>query len=89
MKTLLLPATLFMFGMLSPVIQAAPSYAVPYIQMAENNQPTLNEATQSIKHKTGGRILSANTIEKDGQRFYEIKVLLPSGKVRIFRINAQ
>ena len=61
----------------------------PYIQLAQNNNQNLDEAVQSIKQKTGGRILSAKTVEKDGQRIYKIKVLLPSGKIQTFKVNAR
>ena len=59
-----------------------------YIQLAQNNQ-SLDAAVQSIKQQTGGRILSAKTVNKNGARVYKIKVLLPSGKVQTFTVSAQ
>ena len=72
----------------SPVSQANPQLSSTYIQLAQNNQ-SLDTAVQSIKQKTGGRILSAKTVTKNGQRVHKIKVLLPSGKVQVFKITAQ
>ena len=72
----------------SPVSQANPQQSSTYIQLAQNNQ-SLDTAVQSIKQKTGGRILSAKTVTKNGQRVHKIKVLLPSGKVQVFKITAQ
>lgn len=90
MKTRLLPALLiFLTGFVSFTIQASPSIsALPYIKLAQNDSQSLEAATQSIKEQTGGRILSAKTIIRDGRQIHKIKVLLPSGKVRIFNVNA-
>ena len=68
-----------------------PSYAstttlIAGIQFAQSQ--SLNEAVQSIKQQTGGRILSTKTVRKNGQTVYKIKVLLPSGKVQTFTVNA-
>lgn len=72
----------------SPVSLANPQLSSTYIQLAQNNQ-SLDTAVQSIKQKTGGRILSAKTVTINGQRVHKIKVLLPSGKVQVFKITAQ
>jgi len=61
----------------------------PTIQLAQNNNQSLNDAVRSVKQRTGGRILSAKTVGKKGRRVHKIKVLLPSGKVQTFTINAQ
>ena len=58
-----------------------------YLQLAANNQQGLDAAVQSIKQQTGGRILSAKTVNKKGHAVHHIKVLLPSGKVRVFKVN--
>lgn len=73
--------------LMSPMSQANP-LSSSYIQLAQNDQ-SLNDAVQSIKQQTGGRILSAKTVDKNGQRIHKIKVLLPSGKVQVFSVNAQ
>lgn len=91
MKKSILPLILFIFiGLVSPVTQANP-HSSSFIQLAQNDQSrkNLNSAVQSVKQKTGGRILSTKTVNKNGQRVHKIKVLLPSGKVRVFSINAQ
>ena len=65
-------------------VQAQP--AIPFIQLAANQQ-NLDAAVQRIKQQTGGRILSAKTVTKNGQTVHHIKVLLPSGKVRVFKVK--
>ena len=94
MKYTILPALFFiLIGLLGSVSQAnSPSnswLSSAYIQLAQNNNQSLNSAVKSIKKRTGGRILSAKTIVRNGQRFHKIKVLLPSGKVQTFKIKAQ
>jgi len=73
----------------STISQASPFLSTNYIQFAKNNNQNLNRAVKSIKEKTGGRILSAKTVKKNGQQIHKIKVLLPSGKVQTFRVTAQ
>jgi uncharacterized membrane protein YkoI len=90
MKYSILSATIFiLIALFSAVSHASPLLSSSYIQFAQNNNQGLNRAVKSIKQKTGGRILSAKTVKKNGQRIYKIKVLLPSGKVQTFRITAQ
>lgn len=50
---------------------------------------SLNDAAQSVKQRTGGRILSTKTVQSGSQRVHKIKVLLPSGKVQTFTVSAQ
>ena len=88
MKYSILSFMLIMFiALMSPMSQANP-LSSSYIQLAQSNQ-SLNDAAQSIKQQTGGRILSTKTVNKNGQRVHKIKVLLPSGKIRVFSVNAQ
>lgn len=94
MKNTILPAMFFIItGLLTPMSQAnsqpnSVDYS-PYIQLAQSNSQSLDSAVKSVKQKTGGRILSAKTITENGQQIHKIKVLLPSGKVRVFKVNAQ
>lgn len=68
---------------------SSPSYGQPHLLFAQSSKQTLNDATQSIKQKTGGRILSTKTVKSNGEKVYKIKVLLPSGKVQTFKVSAQ
>ena len=90
MKFTILPAIIFIliapFGL---VIQAAENFSYPLVQLAQNTNQNLNAAIKSIKQKTKGRILSSKRVEKNGQIFFKIKVLLPSGKVQVFTIKAR
>ena len=53
-----------------------------------NRGLSLEQATAKVKRETGGRILSARESRKGGRIVYRIKVLLPSGNVRVITVNA-
>lgn len=73
-------------------ITAAPA---PFLGVAtqggQNAQQgeTLDQAVRRIRRETGGRILRAETITQDGRRQHRIKVLLPDGRVKIYRVRAR
>lgn len=50
---------------------------------------SLNEAVQQVKRDTGGRVLSADTVNQGGRTVHRIKVLTPSGQVRVVVVDAQ
>lgn len=90
MKYTFLPVVLFLAaGLLGSASQASPSIVFSKIQLAQAQDKNLSSAVQSIKQRTGGRILSTKTVNKKGQPFYKIKVLLPSGRVQTFTVKAQ
>lgn len=49
---------------------------------------SLDEAVRRVRAETGGRVLSAETVRRNGHAVHRIKVLLPSGHVRIVHIDA-
>ncbi|MBK1692407.1 hypothetical protein CKO33_09520 [Ectothiorhodospira mobilis] len=49
---------------------------------------TLDEAVAQVQARTGGRVLSAETLEEEGQRVHRIRVLLPDQRVRDIRVEA-
>ncbi len=46
---------------------------------------SLDQAVSQVRQETGGRILSAKTVTENGRRVHRIKVLMPSGRVKIVR----
>ena len=44
---------------------------------------------RQVQRETGGRVLSADTVNQGGRTVHRIKVLTPSGQVRIVTIDAQ
>lgn len=90
MKVTILPALFFILvALFASATQAGSFNSYSKILLAQNNNQSLDQAVNSIKQQTGGRILSAKTVHKNGRRVYKIKVLLPSGKVQTFNVNAE
>lgn len=50
---------------------------------------SLNDAVRQVQNETGGRVLSADTVNQGGRTVHRIKVLTPSGQVRVVVIDAQ
>jgi uncharacterized membrane protein YkoI len=48
----------------------------------------LEDAISQVRRDTGGRILSANTVRKNGRNVHRIKVLTSDNRVRIINVNA-
>jgi len=49
---------------------------------------SLNQAVQQVQQQTGGRVLSAETVRQGGRLVHRIKVLTPSGQVRVVTVDA-
>jgi len=68
---------LFCLLAMSAMINAAPAFA--------RGGLTLDEAVQDARRK--GRVISAETQERNGQRVYNIRLLTKDGKVKRLRID--
>lgn len=49
---------------------------------------SLDQAAEQVRKQTGGRILSAETVTRNGRTVHRIKVLTPKHRVIIREINA-
>ncbi len=49
---------------------------------------SLDQAVQQALERTGGRVISAETREKNGQVIHNIRILTNDGKVRRLRYDA-
>ncbi|SFM45225.1 hypothetical protein SAMN05421721_10612 [Ectothiorhodospira mobilis] len=75
---------------------AVPAQPVPGPHLAQAGSPqgaevapvTLDEAVAQVQARTGGRVLSAETLEEEGQRVHRIRVLLQDQRVRDIRVDA-
>lgn len=50
---------------------------------------SLDEGAARVQRQTGGKILSADRIEDGNGMVYRIKILLPSGHVRVYRVDPE
>ncbi len=48
-----------------------------------------DEAAALVQARTGGRVLSVDTVRRRDRLFYRVKVLTPQGEVRIFMVDAE
>ena len=58
----------------------------PDIRVAQNC-PSLSQAIEQVRRRTGGRVVSADTRVQGGREVHHIKVLTPDGKVRTHKVN--
>jgi len=92
-----------LFLLLSGMLLAGAAQARPtwnddqphrYAENSFNHKPppqqgiSLNAAVAQVQRETGGRILSAETVNKGGHRVHRIKVLTPDKRVRIINVDA-
>ena len=70
------------------VVWAKDSYQ-PIARRDSGGGISLNQAVQQVQRETGGRVLSADTISQGGRTVHRIKVLTPSGQVRVMTIDAR
>ncbi len=86
----LLPAAASAFDLEEALKQQHPQYeAAPRDTVAQRNGMSLAEATESVRRRTNGRIVSAETRVQGGREVHYIKVLTKDGKVRTHKVNGR
>ena len=61
----------------------------PLLRVVQQNGMSLSEAIESVRRRTGGRIVSAETKVQGGREVHYIKVLTKDGKVRTHKVNGR
>ena len=84
---LLVLATQVMPG--TTMVSVAADASIVIARRGSETGVSLNEAVQQVQRETGGRVLSADTVNHGGRAMHRIKVLLPSGQVRVVTVGAQ
>lgn len=72
---------------MTPVAPAQATPTSPPVLLARGGV-SLDQAVEQVRRQTGGRILDARTVGSGNRAQHRIKVLLPSGKVRIITVPA-
>ena len=84
--------------LLATLPATGPVMAAPHhyhsILIAKNNHGnndsiSLDEAVAKARRKNKGKVLSAETIRKDGRQVHSIKILTKDGRVKRIRIDAR
>ena len=70
-----------------PVRFEAAAGAPPFSRQ-KGGEITLEQAVEQVRAETGGRILSAETVQANGRRVHRIKVLTPDRRVRVVNVEA-
>ena len=60
-----------------------------YILIVQTKARSEDDAAKSVREKTGGRVLGVETAASGGKTVYLVKVLLPSGTVRVVEVSGQ
>ena len=55
---------------------------------AKNSSLSLEQASKQIQTQSQGKILSAKTLHDNHQHTHRIKVLLPSGRIKVYKLPA-
>lgn len=63
--------------------QSQPSYYAPPPGIS------LEQAADMIRRQTGGRVLSATPIKKNGQRGYNVRVLVDDKRVKQYYVDSE
>ncbi len=87
--TRILAGLLMGLFLIAPPPPASAFRAGPAPVAARQAAETLDKAVARIRRETGGRILRAETVTRDGERVHRIKVLLPDGRVKVFIVRAR
>jgi len=58
-------------------------------RVAQQGGMTLAEATESVRRKTNGRVVGAETRIQGGREVHYIKVLTKDGKVKTHKVNGR
>jgi uncharacterized membrane protein YkoI len=59
------------------------------IRVAQSGGMSLSQAIASVRSRTGGKIVSAETRVKGGREVHYIKVLTKDGKVKTHKVNGR
>ena len=61
----------------------------PLLQVAQQDGMSLSEAIESVRSRTGGQVLNAETRVEGGREVHYIKVLTKDGKVKTHKVNGR
>lgn len=66
---------------------AAPTLASSPFVIVQAGAVSLDQAAANVRRVSGGKVVSADTVEQDGGSVYRIKVVFPDGRVRIYYVD--
>jgi len=58
-------------------------------RVTQSGGMSLSQAIESVRRKTGGKVVSAETRVQGGREVHHIKVLTKDGKVKTYKVNGR
>jgi uncharacterized membrane protein YkoI len=84
---------LFLFIVVAPASHAIVfnpgSLLIAHVLLVAAAATSEDDAAKSVRAQTGGRVLSVESANKGGSTIYLVKVLLPSGTVRVVEVTGK
>lgn len=74
---------------LSDAPSAKGARAGAIIRVARQQAVDSNAAAATVRAHTGGRVLGVRAADRNGRPAYQVKVLLPGGRVRAFWVDGR
>ena len=65
------------------------NFLIAHILLVQTTAANEDDAAKKAREKTGGRVLSGESAKSGGSTIYLVKVLLPSGTVRVVKITGK
>jgi len=80
---------LILFLVVSPFSMSATNFqaSLPFLIRTAHADISLAQAVDLVKRESGGRVLSSKQVNTAKGQLYLIKVLLPTGQVRTYRVS--
>lgn len=69
----------------APPPHAPPPQREPPAQSAERDDGGLRDSVRRVERQTGGEVLRAEPMQRDGREVYRLKVLTADGRVRVMQ----
>ena len=73
---------------LSVITAAASAQSQQTYNYTKQNGISVEQAAAMVRRETGGRVLSANPVKNNGQRGYNIRVLIDGKRVKQYYVDA-
>ena len=85
-----LPATAAVFDLEESLREQHVQYqGADRYHAAQSGGMSLSEAIESVRRRTGGKVVSAETRVQGGREVHHIKVLTKDGKVKTHKVNGR
>lgn len=69
-------------------MQANAARPLPVAAQQSQARPlSLDEAATLVQQRVGGRVLAADTKQSNGKTYYQIRILVKKGQIKVYRVD--